>query len=162
MVSWAIGYTHTIASTSGVQDTLLPSRKTEMFEPAWDMWSPNMYRSPAANAIFYQQCTYSCRNLKILLPKAKLGQISKPREPKECLDLDFWVTINHFQKQQTYVLVATDRFSIFLSAMVTTTNTAVKVISFLENYLSQHGVPRKTRRSGIIFHIKQVQKVLKY
>ena len=57
--------------------------------------------------------------------------------------LDFWGPISYLNEQKKYVLVVTDRFSRWPSAMVTTTNTSDKVLKFLDKYIYQHGVPRR-------------------
>ena len=72
-----------------------------------------------------------------------MGKVPEPREPNECIQLDFWGPINYLNESKKYVLVATDRFSRWPSAMVTTTNTSDKVLKFLDKYITQHGVPRK-------------------
>ena len=117
--------------------------KRNMFEAARDVWYPYMYRSLAAKATYCQQCTEAGKNLKPLLPKGDMGKVPEPREPNECLQLDFWGPINYLNESKKYVLVATDRFSRWPSAMVTTTNTSDKVLKFLNKYISHHGVPRK-------------------
>ena len=57
--------------------------------------------------------------------------------------MDFWGPINYLNESKKYVLVATDRFSRWPSALVTTTNTSDKVLKFLDKYITHHGVPRK-------------------
>ena len=84
------------------------------------------------------------KNLKTLLPKGDVGKVPEPREPNECIQLDFWGPISYLNESKKYILVATDRFSRWPSAMVTTTNTSDKVLKFLDKYITQHGVPRKT------------------
>ena len=117
--------------------------KRNMYEAARDVWYPYMYRSLAAKATYCQQCTEAGKNLKSLLPKRDMGKVPEPREPNECIQLDFWGPINYLNESKKYVLVATDRFSRWPSAMVTTTNTSDKVLKFLDKYITQHGVPRK-------------------
>ena len=51
--------------------------------------------------------------------------------------------ISYLNESTKYVLVATDRFSRWPSAMVTTTNTSDKILKFLDKHITQHGVPRK-------------------
>ena len=117
--------------------------KRNMYEAARDVWYPYMYRSLAAKATYCQQCTEAGKNLKSLLPKGDMGKVTEPREPNECIQLDFWGPINDLNESRKYVLVATDRFSRWPSAMVTTTNTSDKVLKFLDKYITHHGVPRK-------------------
>ena len=114
-----------------------------MFEAAPDVCYPYIYRSLAADATYCQQCTDAGKNLKTLLPKGGVGEVPEPREPNECLQLDFWGPISYLNETMKYVLVATDRFLWWPSAMVTTTNTSDKVLKFLDKYITQHGVPRK-------------------
>ena len=82
--------------------------------------------SLAAKATYCQQCTEAGKNLKSLLLKGDMGKVPEPREPNECIQLDFWGPINYLNESKKYVLVATDRFSRWPSAMVTTTNTSDK------------------------------------
>ena len=117
--------------------------KRNMYEAARDVWYPYINRSLAAKATYCQQCTEAGKNLKSLLPKGDMGKVPEPREPNECLQLDFWGPINYLNESKKYVLVATDRFSRWPSAMVTTTNTSDKVLKFLDKYITHHGVPRK-------------------
>ena len=72
-----------------------------------------------------------------------MGKVPEPREPNECIQLDFWGPISYLNESKKYVLVAADRFLRWPSAMVTTTNTSDKVLKFLDKYITQHGVPRK-------------------
>ena len=114
-----------------------------MFEAARDVWYPYMYRSLAAKATYCQQCTDAGKNLKTLLPKEDVGKVPELREPNECLQLDFWGPISFLNESRKYVLAASDRFSRWPSAIVTTTNTSDKVFKFLDKYITQHGIPRK-------------------
>ena len=107
--------------------------KKNMFEAARDVWYPYMYRSLAATATYCQQCTDASENLKTLLPKGDVGKVPEPREPNECLQLEFCGPISYLNESRKYVLVATDRFSKWPSAMVTTTNTSDKVLKFSIN-----------------------------
>ena len=116
--------------------------KRNMYEAARDVWYPYLCRSLAAKATYCQQCTEVGKNLKTLLPKGDMGKVPEPREPNECIQLDFWGPINYLNESKKYVLVATDRFSRWPSAMVTTTNLSDKVLKFLDKYITQHGVPR--------------------
>ena len=84
-----------------------------------------------------------CSLDQVPLPMRDMGEVPEPREPNECLQLDFWWPINYLNESRKYVLVATDRFSRWPSAMVTTTNTSDKVLKFLDKYITHHGVPLK-------------------
>ena len=117
--------------------------KRNMYEAAPDVWYPYMYRSLAAKAMYYQQYTEAGKNLKTLLPKGDMGKVPELREPNECIQLDFWGPINYLNESKNHVLVTTDRFSRWPSAMVSTTNTSDKVFKFLDKYITQHGAPRK-------------------
>ena len=110
--------------------------KRNMFEAAENVWYPYMYRSLAAKATYCQQCTDADKNLKTLLPKGDVRKVPEPREPNECLQLDFCGPISYSNEQKNYVLFATDRFSRWSSAMVATTNTLDKVLKFLDKYIN--------------------------
>ena len=116
--------------------------KRNMYKAARGVWYPYMYRSLAAKATYCQQCTEAGKNLKPLLPRGDMGKVPEPREPNECIHLDFWGPINYLNESKKYVFVA-DRFSRWPSAMVTTTDTSDKVLKFLVKYITHHGVPRK-------------------
>ena len=120
-----------------------PHGKRNIFEAARDVWYPYMYRSLAAKAMYSQQCTDAGKNLKTLSPKGDVGKVPEPREPNECIHLDFWGPISYLNESKKYVLIATDRFSRWPSAMVTITKTSDKVLKFLDKYITQHEVPRK-------------------
>ena len=117
--------------------------KRNMYEAARDVWYPYMYRSLAAKVTYCQEWTEAGNYLKLLLPKGDMRKVPEPREPNECIQLDFWGPINYLNESKKYILVAKDRFSRWPSAMVTTTNTSDKVLKFLDKYITQHGVPRK-------------------
>ena len=102
-----------------------------------------MYRNLAVKATYCQQCTDAGKNLKTLLPKGDVGKVPEPREPNEYLQLDFCGPISYLNETRVFFLVATDRFSRWPLAMVTTTNTSDEVLKFLDKYITQHGVPRK-------------------
>ena len=56
----------------------------------------------------------------------------EPREPNECLQLDFWGPIRYRNESSKYVLVAVDRFSRWPSAMICRKNKSNKVPKFLQ------------------------------
>ena len=122
--------------------------KRNLYEAARDVWYPYMYRSLAAKATYCQQCTEAEKNLKSLLPKGDMGKVPEPREPNECIQLDFWGPINYLNESKKYVLVATDRFSRWPSAVVTTTNTSDKVLKFLDKYQGSGDTGSNIQGSG--------------
>ena len=78
-----------------------------------------------------------------LLPKGDKGKVPEPREQNECLQLHFWGPKSYLNKSKKGILVATDRFLRWPSAMITTIDTSDKVSKFLDKYITQQGVPRK-------------------
>ena len=84
--------------------------KKKMFEAARDVWYPYIYRILAAKATYCQQCMDTGKNLKSLLPKGDVSKVPEPREPNECIQLDFWGPKSYLIESKKYVIVATDRF----------------------------------------------------
>ena len=117
--------------------------KSNMFDAAKDVWYPYIYRSIASIAEGCPECTAAGKNLKTIIKKNQLGTVPEPKEPNESVQLDFWGPINYLKESRKYVLVAVDRFSRWLSAMVCGNNRSVKTLKFLKNYISNHEVPRK-------------------
>ena len=68
-----------------------------------------------------------------------IGKIYAPKEPNECLQLDFTSTIKHLNESNKYVLVAVDCFSRWPSAIFYSKNKSDEVLKILKNY----GMPRK-------------------
>ena len=64
------------------------------FDAAKDLWYPYFYRSIASIAENCPECTAAGKNLRPLLSKNQLGNISEPKEPNESVQLDFWGPIN--------------------------------------------------------------------
>ena len=143
MVRLTAGHSFTATNPNETRIHLYHHGKRNMFEGAQDVWYPYMYRSLAAKATYCQQCTDAGKNLKTLLSKGDVGKVPEPRETNECIQLDFWGPISYLNESKKYVLVATDRFSRWPSAMVTTTNTSDKNLKYLDKYNTQQGEPRK-------------------
>ena len=117
--------------------------RSSMFDAARDVWFPYLHRSLVAAADGCKECTDAGKSLKPLCAKGDVGKIYEPREPNECLQLDFWGPIRYLNESSKYVLVAVDRFSRWPSAMICGNNKSDKVLKFIKQYISQHGVPRK-------------------
>ena len=58
-----------------------------------------------------QECTAAGKSLKPTFAKGDIGKIYEPKEPNECLQLDFWGPIEYLNESDKHVLVAVDRFS---------------------------------------------------
>ena len=112
-----------------------------MFDAARDVWFPYIHRKSVAAADGCPECTAAGKILKPMCAKGDTGKIYEPREPNESLQLDG--STKHLNKSDKYVLVAIDRFSQWPSAMVFNNAKSDKVLKFLKNYISRHGVPRK-------------------
>ena len=117
--------------------------KSNMFDAAKDVWYPYIYRSIASIAKGCPECTAAGKDLKTIIKKNQLGTVPEPKEPNESVQLDFWGPINYLNESRKYVLVAVDRFSRWPSAMVCGNNRSDKILKFLKNYITNHGVPRK-------------------
>ena len=68
--------------------------RTNMFDAARDVWFPYIHRSLVAAADDYKECTKAGESRKPMCAKVDIGKIYEPREPKECIQLDFWGPIN--------------------------------------------------------------------
>ena len=85
--------------------------RSNMFEAARDVWFPYLHRSLVAAADGCKECTDAGKSLKPLCAKGDVGKVYEPREPNECLQLDFWGPIRYLNESSKYVLVAVDRVS---------------------------------------------------
>ena len=63
--------------------------RSNMFDAARDVWFPYLHRSLVAAADGCKECTDAGRSLKPLCAKGDIGKVYEPREPNECLQLDF-------------------------------------------------------------------------
>ena len=128
-----------------IDDILVISKgtKIDVFDAARDVWFPYLHRSLVAAADGCKECTDAGKSLKPLCAKGDIGKVYEPREPNECLQLDFWGPIRYLNESSKYILVAFDRFSRWPSAMICGNSKSDKVLKFIEQYISQHGVPRK-------------------
>ena len=117
--------------------------RSNMFEAARDVWFPYLHRSLVAAADGCKEGTDAGKSLKPLCAKGDVGKVYEPREPNECLQLDFWGPIIYLKESSKYVFVAVDRFSRWPSAVICGNNKSDKVLKFIKQYISQYGVPRK-------------------
>ena len=117
--------------------------RSNMFDAARDVWFPYLHRSLVAAADGCKECTDAGKSLKPLCAKSDIGKVYEPREPNECLQLDFWGPIRYLNESSKYVVVAVDRFSRWPSAMICGNDKSEKVLRFIKQYISQHGNPRK-------------------
>ena len=90
-----------------------------------------------------KECTEAGKSLKPLCAKGDIGKVYEPKEPTECLQLDFWGPIKYLNESSKYFLVSVDRVLRWPSAMICGNNKSDKVLKFMKQYISQHGVPRK-------------------
>ena len=131
--------------------------RSNMFDAAREVWFPYLHRSLVAAADGCKECTDADKSLKQLGAKNDIGKVYEPREPNECLQLDFWGPIRYFNETSKNVLVAVDRFSRWPSAMICWNNKSDKVLKFIKNYISHHGVPRKIFKDQVS-HRKQLNR----
>ena len=85
--------------------------RSNMFDAARDVWFTYLHRSLVAAADGCKECTDAGKSLEPLCAKGDVGKVYEPREPNECLQLDFWGPIRYLKESSKYVLVAVDRFS---------------------------------------------------
>ena len=117
--------------------------RAKMFDAARDVWFPYIHWSLLAAADDCKECTEAGKSVKRKCAKGDIGKIYEPREPNECLQLDFWSPIKYLNESGKHVLVAVDRFFWWPSAMIGRNNRSDKVLKFMKHYISHHGVPRK-------------------
>ena len=117
--------------------------RSNMFDAVRDVWFPYLHRILVAAADGCKECTDAGKSLKPLCAKGDIGKLYETREPNECVKFDFWVPIKYLNESSKYVLVAVDRFSRWPLAMICGNNKSDKVLKFLKQYISHHGVPRK-------------------
>ena len=72
-------------------------------------------------------CTAAGKNFKTRLRKNDLGTVYDPKEPNECIQLDFRGPIKYLNESEKHVLVEIDRFSRWPSAIIRTHNKSEKV-----------------------------------
>ena len=125
----------------GQQNPLFSSRPIKHVDAARDVWFSYIHRSLVASADWCKDCTEAGKNFEPMCVKGDIGKIYESREPNECLQLDCWGPIKYLKESDKYVLVAVDRFSRWSSAMICGNNRSDKVLKFMKQYISQHGVP---------------------
>ena len=76
-------------------------------------------------------------------PKSDIGKVKEPREPNECLQLDFWGPIKYLNESSKYVLVSVDQFSRRPTAMICGNKGSYQNLKFKKQYSSHHGMLRK-------------------
>ena len=74
-----------------------------------------------------------------MLSKGDIGNVLEPREPNECIQLDFWGPISYLKEQNKLCSVAVDRFSRWQSVMVTTTKTSNRFLKFWKSKSTTSG-----------------------
>ena len=134
---------HTTQKGCGQSYTCVPPWALEYVRRCEGCLVSYLHRSLVAAADGCKECTDAGKSLKPLWAKGDVGKVYEPREPNECLQLDFWGPIRYLNESSKYVLVAVDRFSRWPSAMICGNNKSDKVLKFIKQYISQHGVPRK-------------------
>ena len=94
---------------------------------------PQMHRTIALRAENCRQCLDQGKNLKPILPKTSLGQLPKPGEPNEEIQIDFAGPIvdTKIPNNEHYILAAVDRFSRYPSAIVHTSCDTQTALEFL-------------------------------
>ena len=110
-----------------------------------DIWWPQLHREIVLLAQTCQQCQQSGKNLKTLLPQTKYGKLPAADNVNDELALDFAGPFKFASKNKQYLLVAVDHKTSWPSAKFTSRATAEKVITFLNEYIAQHGIPKRIR-----------------
>ena len=88
-----------------------------MFDTARDVWFNYFNRSLVDAAIDCKECTAASKSLKPISAKGDIGKTYEPKEPNECLQLDFWSAVKYLNESENNVLVAENQFLRWPSAM---------------------------------------------
>ena len=95
----------------GQPNPLFSSRPDKYVRCGEELVFPYIHRSLVAVADGCKECTESSKRLKPMCAKVDIGKVYEPREPNECLQLDFCGPIKYLNQSNKYVFfLAVDRF----------------------------------------------------
>ena len=119
--------------------------KVGMMRLANLIWIRHIHRTKKLRAENCKQCTDLGINLNSLIPKSDLGNLPKLLKPNQEIQLDYAGPIPNESNNDTYILVAIDRFSRYPSAIVHPNCDKPTTINFIQKYCEFHGIPRSIR-----------------
>ena len=110
------------------------------------IWWPHIHSEIVAKAKACRHCIDEGKNLKPIISKNQLGDLPKPNEPNEEIQMDFAGPIPYKNStQNNYILVTVDRLSRFPHAETFHNCDTETAIDYLEKYCKLHGIPRSIR-----------------
>ena len=110
------------------------------------VWWPHIYSEIVAKAKAGRHCIDKGKNLKPIIRKNQLGDLSKLNEPNEKIQMDFAGPIPYKNStQNNYILVTVDRLSRFPHAETFYNCDTETAIGYLERNCKLHGIPRSIR-----------------
>ena len=118
--------------------------QTGMMHLANLIWFPRIHREIVTLTQNCQPCIKTGKNLKPLIPKNKISELPA-LEPNEEVQLDFAGPITDEQYKESYILASVDRYSRYPHARVYHNCDAETAISYLNQYIKFHGIPRNIR-----------------
>ena len=119
--------------------------QTGMMHLANLIWFPRIHREIVTLTQNCQPCIKTGKNLKPLIPKNKISELPALVEPNEEVQLDFAGPITDEQYKESYILASVDRYSRYLHAKVYHNCDAETAISYLNQYIKFHGIPKNIR-----------------
>ena len=109
------------------------------------LWWPRVHRDFVKLCKNCRECTKFGKNLKPMIPFKIYKSLPPLNAPNEEVQLDYAGPLSDGDGNQVYMLVAINRFSKYLSAMLTKTTGANKILKFLENYIFTHSILKAIR-----------------
>ena len=119
--------------------------QTGMMHLANLIWFPRIHREIVTLTQNCQPCIKIGKNLKPLIPKNKISELPPLVEPNEEVQLDFAGPITDEHYKESYILASVDRYSRYPHAKVYHNCDAETAISYLNQYIKFHGIPRNIR-----------------
>ena len=116
-----------------------------MVDAAQYIWWPRMHRDIVQLCKNCPQCTKFGKNLKANAPFNSTKPLPLLSGPNEELQLDYAGPLLDSYGNSIYILVATDRYSKYPSAMITRSTGGRRIIKFLKSYIQQHSIPKSIK-----------------
>ena len=130
-----------------------------MKQPA-DVWWPRIQRESAEKAKNCQQCCQSGKNLKCLQSQNEFGKLPKPEVPNEEISLDFAGSFQNAENKKKDRLVSVHKNTGRTDALFLPDPTAIRVVEFLEGYISKNGIPRRIQTDSGTVQKSKIQPFL--
>ena len=109
------------------------------------VWWPRLHREVVTIARECPQCKESGKNIKTILSQKQIGKLPESKECNQEIAIDFAGPFQNAINAKKYHLVSVDHFSGWPEAKFLSKPTTEKVIEFLKNYITRHGIPQTIR-----------------